>query len=215
MPGRRCVFLDRDGTIVAYVPYLRAVADVRLLPGAAAGIRRLRAAGWLCCLVSNQGGVARGLLSEDDVRAVNARMCELLGAEGATLDDMRFCPHHPLGAIPAHRIHCECRKPGTALVRELAAAHDIDLQRSYFVGDSAVDVECGRRAGCSVLLLANKRLLDPPAGVRLVPDLEAAAKRILAATGGGAPGSCVRPYGLQGAREKLSPGAGAETVVGG
>src|SRR5216684_8061988 len=135
MPERRAVFLDRDGTIVEDPPpgYLHDPARVRLLPGAAEGIRQLNSAGFLVVTVSNQSGIARGLYTVADYAAVQRRLAELLEAHGggAHLDGAYFCPHHPRFTGP-----CECRKPGLKLFRDAAAALDIDLKRSWWVGRS-------------------------------------------------------------------------------
>ena len=127
MPERRAVFLDRDGTIVEDPPpgYLHDPARVRLLPGAAEGIRQLNSAGFLVVTVSNQSGIARGLYTVADYQAVQRRLEQLLKAHSARLDGAYFCPHHPDLTGP-----CDCRKPGTKLFRDAAAALGIDLARS-------------------------------------------------------------------------------------
>ena len=179
MAGRPAVFLDRDGTIIAHVPYLGHPADVRLLPHAAEGIRRLRAAGLSCYLVSNQGGVALGYFTLDDVEAVHARMLELLAAGGAGLDGIAFCPHHPRGTVPGFAGACACRKPGTGMVEDLARRYGLDPAQSHLAGDSPVDVECARRAGCAPLLVRGPLSAEVPPDIPRVADLGEAADRIL------------------------------------
>jgi len=177
-PTRGAVFLDRDGTIVEDPGYLHDPAAVRLLPGAAAAIRRLNATGWPVVVVSNQSGIARGLFTETDYRAVERRVAELLAAEGARLDASFFCPHHPEFTGP-----CPCRKPGTKLFEDARRALGIDLRRSWFVGDRPSDVEpAAALDGTGLLVLTGQGDLhrDQAAalGIRVVPDLRSAAEVI-------------------------------------
>jgi D-glycero-D-manno-heptose 1,7-bisphosphate phosphatase len=132
---RPAVFLDRDGTIVEDTGYLRDPAEVRLLPGAALAIRRLNLTGLLVVVVTNQSGIARGLLTLEQYRATEQRLDELLGMEGAGIDGHFFCPHLPDVSGP-----CECRKPGPLLYRQAAERFGIDLSRSWWVGDRLRDV---------------------------------------------------------------------------
>jgi D-glycero-D-manno-heptose 1,7-bisphosphate phosphatase len=134
-PRRRAVFLDRDGTIIEDVAYLRDREQVRLLPGAAAAIKRLNGSGFLAIVVTNQSGIARGLLSRNDYRLAERRVDELLAQDGARLDAHYFCPHLPELTGP-----CDCRKPGALLFRQAAEQFHIDLGRSWWVGDRMRDV---------------------------------------------------------------------------
>jgi D-glycero-D-manno-heptose 1,7-bisphosphate phosphatase len=113
--SRPAVFLDRDGTIIEDAGYLRAPEQVRLLPGAAEAIRRLNDRGILALVMTNQSGIARGLLSEEDYHRTERRLNELLAASGAHVDGYYFCPH-----LPDVSGSCECRKPGTLLYRRAA-----------------------------------------------------------------------------------------------
>ena len=135
MSGRLAVFLDRDGTIIEDAGYLRDPAGVRLLPGAADAIKRLNASGFLAIVVTNQSGIARGLLTLDQYRATERRVDELLTLQGARLDAHYFCPHVPELSGP-----CDCRKPGSLLYRQAAERFGIDLPRSWWVGDRMRDV---------------------------------------------------------------------------
>ncbi|HEY3011840.1 MAG TPA: HAD family hydrolase [Gemmatimonadales bacterium] len=130
----RAVFLDRDGTIIEDAGYLRDPAGMRLLPGAAAAIRRLNASGYRVVAVTNQSGIARGLLSLEDYRSTERWLDELLADQGARLDGHYFCPHLPDVSGP-----CECRKPGTLLYRQAAARWSLDLTQSWWVGDRVRD----------------------------------------------------------------------------
>ena len=128
------VFLDRDGTIIHDRHFISDPADVTLLPGVAAAIARLNEAGVPVVVVTNQSGIARGLLGESDYERVRARMDELLKAAGARVDATYMCPHHP-----DHSGACECRKPGTLLYRRAAEDLGLDLARSWFIGDRLRD----------------------------------------------------------------------------
>ena len=129
------MFLDRDGTIVEDAGYLRHPDQVRLLPGAATAIERLNSSGLLAIVVTNQSGIARGLLTADDYRLSQRRVDELLGQSGARLDGDYYCPHLPELTGP-----CDCRKPGALLYRQAAERFGIDLGRSWWVGDRIRDV---------------------------------------------------------------------------
>lgn len=179
----RAVFLDRDGTVVQHVPHLADPADVRLLRGAGDGIRRLNAAGWQVVLVTNQSVVARGLASAERVAAVHARLAGLLAAEGAYLDAVYVCPHHPDFGPPGQHA-CACRKPQPGLLLRAAQERGLDLARCVLVGDACSDVLAGQRAGCYATLQVGAAQPDcQPTAV--VPDLEHAAAWVLARGAGG------------------------------
>lgn len=133
---RGAVFLDRDGTLIRDTHYVGAPEQVELLPGVAPAVRRLNDAGWPVIVVTNQSGIARGLLTREDYDAVHQRMTQLLRDEGgARVDAAYLCPHHPdfTGA-------CDCRKPGTLLFRTAATEHGLDLGASWYIGDKLRDV---------------------------------------------------------------------------
>ncbi|MDQ3223778.1 MAG: HAD family hydrolase [Gemmatimonadota bacterium] len=132
---RRAVFLDRDGTIIEDVGYLRGPDQARLLPGAAEAIGRLNKRGYLAIVVTNQSGIARGLLSRNDYQMIERQVNALLRAAGARLDAHYFCPHLPELTGP-----CDCRKPGVLLYRQAAEQFHLDLLESWWVGDRVRDV---------------------------------------------------------------------------
>jgi histidinol-phosphate phosphatase family protein len=140
--GRPAVFLDRDGTLVEERDYLDDPADVQLVPGAEDAVRRLREAGFRVVLVTNQSGIARGLYGEEDYRAVQARLEDLLRDAGTHLDATYYCPHHPDFTGP-----CSCRKPGAGMYRNAERELGIALDRSWYVGDKLTDVEPARMLG--------------------------------------------------------------------
>ena len=151
--GRRAVFLDRDGTIHEERDFLSDPAQLVLLPGATAGLRRLAGAGFALIVVTNQSGVARGYFTEDDVRRVNRALSEMLAAEGVTIDAYYHCPHYPQGTVAEYSFVCDCRKPAPGLILKAAKDADIDLVRSYMVGDHARDMAAGRAAGTRTVLV--------------------------------------------------------------
>ena len=153
--GARAVFLDKDGTLIDDVPYNVDPAKIRLAAGAAEGVRRLHAAGYALFVVSNQSGVARGLFPESALGAVEARLRGLVDESGAELDGFSYCPHHPEGVVPPYARACDCRKPAPGMILRLAREMDVDLARSWMVGDILDDVEAGRRAGCRTVLIDN------------------------------------------------------------
>jgi histidinol-phosphate phosphatase family protein len=148
MSPRPGAFLDRDGTIIRDANYVRDPDDVVLLPDAADAIRRLNAARVPVVIVTNQSGIARGLLSTGDYELVCRRVEALLAAEGARVDATYMCPHYPDITGP-----CECRKPGLALYRQAIAEHDLDPTRSLFAGDRWRDVAPATALGGMGVLL--------------------------------------------------------------
>jgi D-glycero-D-manno-heptose 1,7-bisphosphate phosphatase len=151
----KCIFLDKDGTLVEDLPYNIDPARIRLAPGAEAGLRSFHAAGYRLIVISNQSGVALGLFPEWALLAVHKRLVQLLEAVGVPLAGSYYCPHHPDGRVAAYAIACRCRKPQPGLIAAAARDHAIDLARSWFVGDILDDIEAGHRGGCRTVLLDN------------------------------------------------------------
>ena len=161
---QKAIFLDRDGTINKYVGFLKKPEEFELIAGVAEAIKTINHSGYLCIVVSNQPVIARGDCSFDDLKAIHDKMETLLGKEGAFVDAIYYCPHHPdkgfEGERPEYKLDCDCRKPKPGLL--LQAAHDwnIDLSQSYMIGDSDRDVEAGRNAGCKCSILLNRNEKD-------------------------------------------------------
>ena len=175
----RAVFLDRDGTVVDDPGFLHEPAKVKLLPGAAQAIKKLNERGFLVIIVTNQSGIARGLYTVEDYEGVQRRLIELLEKQGAHIDGAYFCPHHPQFTGP-----CDCRKPGSKLFQEAQQALDIDLTRSWWIGDRLADVQPARVLGGEGILVAtgDGNLHQGQAralGVMVVADLAAAADEIV------------------------------------
>lgn len=189
-PGRPAVFLDRDGTLIENVHYLADPAHVRLLPGTVASLKRLRAAGFVCVVVTNQSGIGRGLLTEDDLVRVHEELTRQLAAEGVWLDAYYHCPVVPACDDPTV-VEYEDRKPGPGMLLRAARGLGLDLSASWMVGDLISDVLAGFHAGCrgSILIGAGERRRGvgvescPGVGYHTVDDLSAAADLILAAAG--------------------------------
>jgi len=169
--ARRAVFLDRDGTVIRDVGYPSDPDEVDLLPGSAEALRRLIDAGWSLVLVSNQSGIARGLVSEAEVEAVHRRTVELLASEGIHLDGTYRCPHGPDDG-------CDCRKPRPGMLHAAAGDLGLDLGASVMVGDKASDALAGLAAGCRGILLVGEAE-EQDGGVETAADLADAARRIL------------------------------------
>lgn len=139
---RPALFLDRDGTINVDTAHVARADDVRLIPGAAAAIARVNAAGIPVIVVSNQSGIGRGLFTVEEYERVRERIDELLAAAGAEVLSTYYCPHAP--DVPPT---CECRKPGPAMFQRAAAEHGIDLARSWYVGDRLRDIQPAKTFG--------------------------------------------------------------------
>jgi len=156
-PKRRAVFLDRDGTIIEDVDFLTDVEQLRILPGAPGALRRLKEAGFLLFVVTNQSAVARGTLTEEKLALIHEELNRRLAAEGAGIDAFYYCPHLPDGIVERYARVCDCRKPAPGLITRAAREWDVDPSRSYAAGDSERDVEAGRRAGCFTILVGGAR----------------------------------------------------------
>ena len=179
----KAVFLDRDGTLVVEKGYITIADDIELLPNAAKAIVRLRDAGWKVFVVTNQGCVAKGMISEDELGFIHFRMMSMLGMEGAEIDGIYTCMHHPEGSVAEYAIECDCRKPLPGLLERAASEHDVDLTASYMIGDTLRDLEAGRAAGAqSVLVLTGKgqrAAAEDHGAVHVAADLAAAVDWLL------------------------------------
>jgi D-glycero-D-manno-heptose 1,7-bisphosphate phosphatase len=152
---RQAVFMDRDGTVSEETGYIDQVERFRLYPCAAPAIRKLNQAGLRVILVTNQSGVARGYFSEEVVERIHTKLRQELAREGAYLDAIYYCPHHPEGTVSLYRRQCDCRKPGLGMLERAAREFDLDLAVSFMVGDRYRDLETGFRAGArSILVLS-------------------------------------------------------------
>lgn len=182
---RAAVFLDRDGTINVDKDYLVRPEEFEFISGAPEAVARLKRAGFLVIVVTNQSGVARGYFGIDEVSRLHDHLQQQLSLAGTAIDAFYLCPHHPEHGVAEYKIDCACRKGNPGMLLQAAAEHGIDLSRSYMVGDKLADVEAGRRAGCrSILVLTGYGQSDvkklPDNEVPVVADLSSAVDYILA-----------------------------------
>jgi D-glycero-D-manno-heptose 1,7-bisphosphate phosphatase len=184
---RRAVFLDRDGVLIADVDHLVALDQVRVLPRVPEALARLRAAGWRLIIATNQSVVARGWITEEQLREVHRVLLADLRSEGAEIDGVYYCPHHPEGSVAAYRRACLCRKPSPGMLLQAAEEWHLDMAECVIVGDASSDVEAGRCAGCHTVLIrsagdawGDRGAADPDHVARDLPD---AAEWILAHLG--------------------------------
>jgi D-glycero-D-manno-heptose 1,7-bisphosphate phosphatase len=161
--ARAAVFLDRDGVLDELVPHPQAgrlesplsPRKVSLVSGAAAAAKGLRQGGYALVGVTNQPAAAKGLVSVSRLEEVQARVVELLAADGVELDAWRICLHHPDGVVPDLSGRCDCRKPAPGMLLDAARELDLDLGRSWMIGDTDADLQAGRAAGCRTALVAH------------------------------------------------------------
>lgn len=160
---QKAIFLDRDGTINKYIGFLTKPEQFELIEGAAEAIRRINKSGYLAIVVTNQPVIARGDCTWEELQTIHDKMETELGKEGAFLDGIYICPHHPdkgfEGERPEYKFDCECRKPKPGLLLQAAKDFNIDLSQSIMIGDSERDVEAGIKAGCreSVMIETNQQ----------------------------------------------------------
>lgn len=152
---RKAVFLDRDGTLNALTPgeYILHSRDVRLLPGAAKAIQKLNQLGYLLIIISNQGAIGRGVLTEKKLDEIHAVIIRRLARKRAKIDAVYHCPHHPKAILPGHAIRCRCRKPNIGMILKALRHFNIDKKKSFFVGDTTSDILTGKRAGLTTVLV--------------------------------------------------------------
>lgn len=158
---QKAIFLDRDGTINRYVGFLRKPDEFELLPGVAEAIRLINISGYLAIVATNQPVIARGEVTVPELQLIHNKMETLLGAEGAYIDGLYYCPHHPhkgyKGEVPEFKIDCDCRKPKPGLLLKAAEDLNIDLTSSWMIGDGESDVNAGISAGCKTVLLGDNK----------------------------------------------------------
>ena len=150
----RAVFLDRDGVITKEPPYYAHKIDqLELIPKSAEAIRLLNESGFKVIVVSNQSGVARGYYQEKDIKIYNDEMKKKLEEKGAYIDAIYYCPHYSEATIEKYKIDCECRKPKPGMLKQAEKDLNLNLKRSFLIGDKISDIEAGYRAGCKTILV--------------------------------------------------------------
>ena len=157
---QKAVFLDRDGTLNKYIGFLREAEQFELLDGVGVAIRKINRAGYLAIVVTNQPVIARGEVSYEELDEIHKKMETLLGKEGAYVNAIYFCPHHPNKGFPGERVElkidCECRKPKPGMLLQAAADFNIDLAKSWMIGDGENDIKAGQNAGCRTALIGSE-----------------------------------------------------------
>ena len=164
MSGSPAVFVDRDGTLIREVGYLSRVEQIEILPGVPEAIELLRRSGFKVAVVTNQSAVARGFITEGELRKIHRELERQLAGHGAFVDGIYYCPHHPTEGLDRYRIACDCRKPNAGMARRAAADLDLDIGRSYVIGDQAVDMEMAARIGAKGIFLCGDPERNRPDG---------------------------------------------------
>ena len=154
---QRAIFLDRDGTMNVSKGFISKADDLELIPGTIDAIKAINKSGALAIVITNQPVIARGECSFEELHNIHNKLKTLLGEKGAFVDDIFYCPHHPdkgfEGEVPELKFDCECRKPKTGMIEEAVKKYNIDLSKSYMVGDSTMDLETARNAGIKSVLV--------------------------------------------------------------
>ena len=156
---QKAIFLDRDGTINKYVGFLRNIEQFELLSGVSEAIRKINQSGYLAVVVTNQPVIARGEVTYTELQEIHNKMETILGKDGAYLDGIYFCPHHPdkgfKGEVKELKINCNCRKPNPGLLLQAASDFNINLEQSWMIGDGKNDIQAGKNAGCKTVLIGD------------------------------------------------------------
>jgi len=166
----KAVFLDRDGTIVEDIGYLNSPEQIKFIPGSIEAIKMLNEAGYKVIVITNQAGVARGLVTEDMLQTIDKVMHKNILNGGGHLDALYYCPHHPEHGVYPYRQVCECRKPHTGLIKRAMRDQNLDLSKSFMIGDKASDVEAGKRAGTKTVLVLSGRGKESKKDLKEKPD---------------------------------------------
>jgi len=173
--GKPAVFMDRDGTIIYDKGFMKTPDEIELLPMAGEAIRMLNESGFFVAVLSNQSGINRGIMTEEDVEKTNKRVIELLNKKGAKIDFITYCPSTPEEDLP-------CRKPNIGMVEEVKKKFDIDISKSFVVGDKSSDIELAKNIGATPILVltgyGEKTVKEINSGI-VAPDLFHAVKKIL------------------------------------
>ena len=166
----KAVFLDKDGTIIEDVGYIQSPSQIKFIDGSIEAIKKLNQAGYKVVIISNQSGIARGMVTENAIHHVDKTLHKHILNGGAHLDGIYFCPHHPEHGLHPYKKSCECRKPHPGLIKK--AEHDlkIDLSMSFMIGDKATDIEAGQKAGVKTVLVLTGRGPEEKSKIKEKPD---------------------------------------------
>jgi len=170
----KAIFLDRDGTINEEVNYLKRTEDINILPNTAEALQKFKDLGFLNIIITNQSGIARGFLNEDELNAIHDEFKKIINTETRVLiDDIFYSPYHTDGIIKKYTIESEDRKPGTGMILKARSKHNIDLGQSFFIGDSYADMKAAENAGIKKILVRTgygKNAYDKCAEERIILD---------------------------------------------
>jgi D-glycero-D-manno-heptose 1,7-bisphosphate phosphatase len=166
----KAIFLDKDGTLVTDVPYNVSADKIKIENFVVEGLRKLQRAGYLLIIISNQSGIALGHFSEHALQAANETLYQLLLERGIRINATYYCPHNPAGYVKAYVKECSCRKPMPGLINKAVHDFNINVKKSWMIGDILNDVEAGKRAGCKAILLDNGHETEWIAGEWRHPD---------------------------------------------
>lgn len=160
---QKCIFLDRDGTLNVYKGFLTDIEELELIPGTAEALKCINSSEYLAIVITNQPVIARGGCSVQELEEIHNKLETLLGKEGAYIDALYYCPHHPdkgfEGERPEYKIECDCRKPKPGMLLKAAEDYNIDLSQSIMIGDGKNDMEAGKAAGCQTILVDEQNTL--------------------------------------------------------
>ena len=166
----KAIFMDRDGTIVEDVGYMNSPDQIRFIPGSIEAIKMLYQAGYKVVVITNQAGVARGLVTEDMLQTIDKTMHKWILNGGAHLDGIYYCPHHPEHGVYPYKQTCECRKPHPGLIKRAKRDLEIDLTQSFMIGDKATDVEAGKRVGIKTVFVLSGHGNEEKSRITEKPD---------------------------------------------
>lgn len=164
----KAIFLDRDGTLIEEKNYLSNVKDIFFLPNCFEGLKQLQK-NYLLIIISNQSGIARGYFNETKLEEINGKIKSQALENGINITDIFYCPHHKNGIIKEYSIVCNCRKPKIGLIEKAVKKYNIDLEKSYMIGDKDSDILTGKNCNCKTILIKNNNYLN-----KEIPDYEAA-----------------------------------------
>ncbi len=160
MEKNKAVFLDRDGVINEDYGYVYKIEDFHIYNEVFPALKLLKDAGYKLLIITNQSGIGRGYYTEEDFKRITEYMLGILKKEGIEIDDIYYCPHHPEGVIPEYTMKCNCRKPETGMIEEGIKKFNIDVKKSFLIGDKETDIEAGRKVGLKTILVKTGRGKD-------------------------------------------------------
>jgi D,D-heptose 1,7-bisphosphate phosphatase len=166
----KAIFLDRDGTIVVDVGYMNNPSQIEFIPGSIDALKKINASGYKAVVITNQAGVARGLLTEDMLQTIDKTLHKHILSGGAHLDALYYCPHHAEHGHYPYKQACECRKPHPGLLKKAERDLKIDLAQSFMIGDRTSDIEAGKRVGTKTVLILNDANRGEEKNLKEQPD---------------------------------------------